>query len=145
MIRIALASCALALAAAPLIAQDAPPPSGTVALTPEQREAAIEAGAMRAMDQSLQNGGSDRRVHGEMGVEVGSRGERAAYGTMVAPIGQNGMAAISYGTGQGPRWHGRHGRDGGRYSGSSFGAAYSSDGASVPVPPPAEAENVNPD
>lgn len=146
MIRTALALCAFAFGAASAVAQDAPPPStGVVALSPEQREAALEAGAIRSRDESLQNGASDRRVHGEVGVEVGSRGERAAYGTMVAPIGQNGMAAISYGTGQGPRWHGRDGRYGGRYSGSSFGGAYSSDGAAAPVPAPADAESVNPD
>jgi len=142
MIRIAFFSCALVLLAVPVAAQDvSTPPSGTVMLTPEQREAAIEAGAMRAHDESLQNGGSDRRVHGEVGVEMGSRGERAAYGTLVAPIGQNGVAAISYGTGQGPRWRGRHWRS----QGSSIGMSYSNDTAPKPVSPPAETENVNPD
>jgi len=142
MIRTALASCAFALLAVPVMAQDAPPPPpGTVALTPEQREAAIEAGAVRARDESLQNGGSDRRGHGEMGVEIGSRGERAAYGTVVAPIGQNGMAAISYGTGQGPRWRGRNWRS----QGSSVGMSYSHDAAQTPAPTPADAENINPD
>jgi hypothetical protein len=97
----------------------------------------LEAGAARAADQSLQNGVSDRRVHGEVGVEIGSRGERAAYGTLVAPVGQNGVAAISYGTGQGPRWRDRHGR----FRSTSVSAGYSSDRA----PAPAEEENVNPD
>ena len=77
MVRTALPACALAFLAAPLAAQDASAPQpGIVALTPEQREAAIEAGAFR--NESLRNGASDRRVHGEMGVEIGSRGERAA-------------------------------------------------------------------
>ena len=145
MIRSLLALGTLAVFAAPAIAQDGSAPSGTIALTPEEREAAVEAGATRAAAESLRNGASDRRVHGEVGVEIGSRGERAAYGTLVAPVGQNGVAAISYGTGQGPRWHGRHGRGGGRYGGSSFGAAYSSDGAAAPVPSAADTENVNPD
>jgi len=142
MLRIAFCSCAIALLALPITAQDvSTPPSATVTLTPEQREAAIEAGAMRARDESLQNGASDRRVHGEVGVEIGSRGERAAYGTLVAPVGQNGVAAISYGTGQGPRWRGQHWRS----QGSSIGMSYSNDAAPRPVPAPAEEENVNPD
>ncbi len=132
----------MALIALPAAAQDAPAqPTDTVTLSPEQREAAIEAGAVRAHDESLQNGASDRRVHGEMGVEVGNRGQRAAYGTLVAPVGQNGMAAISYGTGQGPRWSGRRGR----FQGSSVGGAYSSDAPSAQAPASADAENVNPD
>lgn len=141
MIRSLLVVGVLAALTAPAVAQDAPAPSGTITLTPEERDAAIEAGAARAANQSLQNGASDRRVHGEMGVEVGSRGERAAYGTLVTPLGQNGMAAISYGTGQGPRWHGRHGR----FRSTSVGASYSNDGAETPGQAPADAENVNPD
>jgi len=130
----------LALLAAPIAAQEIPP-AGTIALTPEQREAALEAGAVRAADESLRGGAGDRRVHGEIGVEIGSRGERAAYGTLVAPIGQNGMAAISYGTGQGPRWHGRHHR----FRSTSVGASYSSDAASDLAVAPLAPENVNPD
>lgn len=138
MTRLLLAFGISALFALPAGAQDSSAaPASTVALTPEQRETALEAGAARAADQSLQNGAADRRVHGEVGVEIGSRGERAAYGTLVAPVGQNGVAAISYGTGQGPRWHGRHGR----FRSTSVSAGYSNDGA----PPPAEEENVNPD
>lgn len=142
MLRICLTACALSFIALPVAAQVAPaPPSDTVTLSAEQREAAIEAGAARAHDESLQNGTGDRRVHGEMGVEVGNRGQRAAYGTVVTPIGQNGMAAFSYGTGQGPRWSGRRGR----FQGSSVGAGYSNDAGPTPVPAPADAENVNPD
>jgi hypothetical protein len=140
MTRFLFALGALALAA-PAIAQDAPRPSDTIALTPEQREAALEAGETRAAEQSLANGARDRRLHGEVGVEIGSRGERAAYGTLVAPIGQNGVAAISYGTGQGPRWHGRRGR----FGGTSVSAGYSNDGAPTPAPAPSDEENLNPD
>lgn len=81
--------------------------SGTVALAPDQREAAIEAGAARAKADLLQNGVADRRPHGEIGIEMGSRGERAIYGTVVAPIGQNGVAALSYATGQSAGWPAR--------------------------------------
>ena len=99
----------LAAIATPCLAQSAyapPPPSGIVSLTPEQREAAIEAGATRATA-DLSGGTGDRRVHGEMGVEVGTGGERAIYGTAVVPIGQNGVAAFSYEQGQSARWKGR--------------------------------------
>jgi hypothetical protein len=91
--------------APPCLAQsvDIPRSSDVVALTPEQREAALEAGAARAATE-LSGGAGDRRVHGEMGVEVGTGGARAIYGTAVVPIGQNGVAAFSYGQGQGPRW-----------------------------------------
>jgi len=140
MIRLALALCACGALAGTAHAQDVTVPSGVVALTPEQREAALEAGAARAKDESLQYGASDRRVHGEVGVEVGSRGERGAYGIMVAPIGQNGMAAISYGTGQGPRWR-RHGR----YHGSSASGEITGGATPSAALPPTEAETVNPD
>lgn len=135
MTRLLLAICALCVT--PASAQTA---SGTVTLTPEEREAAIEAGAARANDISLQYGASDRRVHGEVGVEMDSHGERAAYGTLVAPVGQNGVAAFSYATGQGPRWHGR-----GRFHGSSVGGELSSGPSPAGAEPAAQADTVNPD
>jgi len=140
MIRLALTLSLFGTLAAPAQAQNAASPTGIFALTPEQREAALEAGAAQARDLSIQNGASDRRVHGEVGVEVGSRGERAAYGTLVAPIGQNGIVAISYGTGQGPRWHSR-----GRFHGSSMRGDISSEASAAPALPSADQENVNPD
>ena len=140
MTRLLLAFGPLAFLSVAASAQDVPP-RGTIALTPEQREAALEAGAVRATDKELQGGGGDRRVHGEIGVEIGSRGERAAYGTLVAPIGQNGMAAVSYGTGRGPRWHGRHGRFRSRSAGAGYSSGVSPDGFAEPL----DTENVNPD
>jgi hypothetical protein len=144
MIRLALTALALSAPGFAAQAQTSQPVSGTISLTPEQREAALEAGATRATDDLLQYGNGDRRVHGEIGVEVGSRGERAAYGTVVTPIGKNGVAAFSYATGQGPRWHRRHSRYG-RFQGSSIGAAYSNDAYAPTVAAPGEAESVNPD
>jgi len=40
-----------------------------------------------------------RQLHGEVGFGVGSRGERFAYGTVVAPLGDNGYAAFSFADG----------------------------------------------
>jgi hypothetical protein len=99
----------LAAIATPCLAQSAdalPSSSDIVSLTPEQREAALEAGAARGTA-DLAGSAGDRRVHGEMGVEVGTGGERAIYGTAVVPIGQNGVAAFSYEQGRSARWKGR--------------------------------------
>jgi hypothetical protein len=72
---------------------------GTVALSEDEREAALEAGATRAA-QELPINGLDRKVHGEVGMEVGTGGYRAMYGTAVVPLGQSGYAQFSFMTGQ---------------------------------------------
>lgn len=46
----------------------------------------------------------DRRVHGEVGVEIGTGGYRSIYGTMGAPIGDHGGAAVSFEAVRGPRY-----------------------------------------
>ena len=71
----------------------------TIALSDEEREAALEAGATRAA-QELPINGLDRKVHGEVGMEVGTGGYRAMYGTTVVPLGQTGYAQFSFETGQ---------------------------------------------
>ena len=123
-----IAGLLLALLAAPCFAQtsefvgapDADPFfSGTIPpdpalagavhrLSPEQREAAIEAGAARSANTIDGGEGPDRKIHGEVGVEVGTGGYRAAYGTAVVPVGDTGMAAISVETDRGNyRWRRR--------------------------------------
>ncbi len=72
---------------------------GTVSLTPEQREAALEAAATRS-GRELDGNGPDRKIHGEMGIEVGTGGERAMYGTAVVPLSDNATAAFSFETGR---------------------------------------------
>jgi len=108
------AALLLAFLAAPCGAQapvaDAPAPepffSGTIPpdpalagavhrLSPEQREAAIEAGAARSTLGIDGGNGPDRQIHGEMGVAIGTGGYRAAYGTAVVPLGDTGVAAVS--------------------------------------------------
>ena len=99
----------LALFAAPCLAQttispaplssatapDDPPPPGTARLTPEQREAALEEGAARA-EHLIDSGVSpDHRIHGEIGVEIGTGGSRAVFGSAVAPLGDRGAVAVS--------------------------------------------------
>lgn len=64
-------------------------------LSPEQREAAIEAGAARSAREIDGGNGPDRQIHGEMGVAIGTGGYRAAYGSAVVPLGDTGVAAVS--------------------------------------------------
>jgi len=85
---------------APAIAQDAAPlgydvPTGVVALSPEAREATLSAAAQQEHDLSI-NGGPGRKIHGEIGMEMGSRGYHALYGTAVVPLGQNATASFSF-------------------------------------------------
>jgi hypothetical protein len=67
--------------------------------TPERIEAAKEAAAVRKLgaDTEIMNGAaSDRRVHGEVGVAIGTGGYRSIYGTAVAPLGNDGVFAFSF-------------------------------------------------
>lgn len=107
-----IAALLLALLAAPCLAQtsDAPlaepffsgtmPPdpelAGVVRLTPEQREAAIEAGAVHSARAIDGNGAPDHKIHGEVGVEVGTGGARAVFGSAVVPLGDSAVAAFSF-------------------------------------------------
>ena len=71
---------------------------GTVRLTPEQREAALEYGAShpdRAIDGDAP---SDGKIHGEVGVAIGTGGYRSTYGSAVVPLGDTGAAAFSFQT-----------------------------------------------
>lgn len=84
---------ALMLIAAPAVAM-----ADTVSLTPEQAEAAKEAGAARnARNAQLGlESGQDRAIHGEMGVAVGTNGYRSMYGTAVVPLGDNAVLGLSF-------------------------------------------------
>jgi hypothetical protein len=67
--------------------------------TPQQIEAAKEAAAVRNMkaDNGVLNGSpSDRRVHGEVGVAIGTGGYRSVLGSAAMPLGQNGVFAFSF-------------------------------------------------
>jgi hypothetical protein len=72
----------------------------TIRLTPEQAEAAKEAGAtkrQKAAEGDLPDGlGGDRAVHGEVGVAVGTGGYRSMYGVVGVPLGDRGEAVIGY-------------------------------------------------
>jgi hypothetical protein len=41
-------------------------------------------------------GAPDRKIHGEMGVMIGSHGTRGAYGTAAIPLGDHAGAVVSF-------------------------------------------------
>jgi hypothetical protein len=89
-----ICSVALAItAAAPTFAAD------VVALSPAEREATLNAAAARNAD-DLPINGLSRKVHGEVGMAIGSNGYRSLYGTSVVPLGQTGTLVVSGGTSQ---------------------------------------------
>ena len=98
----------LSLLAGPALAQTqaAPAPDAApetagadvVRLSPQEREAAIEQGAARAARDAELAGAPDRKIHGEMGVEIGTGSTRAAYGSAIVPLGDTGMAAFAFET-----------------------------------------------
>lgn len=105
-----IATAILVAAAAPCLADAdvAPTPDpaaaqlsdNAVRLSPEQREAALEYGATRALREPPING-LNRKIHGEIGMEVSSNGGHALYGTTVVPIGDSGSASFSFLTSNG--------------------------------------------
>jgi hypothetical protein len=72
--------------------------AGVVRLSPQEREAAIEQGAARAARDAEHAVPSDRKIHGELGVEIGTGGTRAAYGSAIVPLGDTGVAAFAFET-----------------------------------------------
>jgi hypothetical protein len=78
--------------------------AGVVALSAEAREQALEAGASRGKDDL--GGGTKRGIHGEVGMEMGSHGTHALWGTAAVPLGDTGTAVVSVMTGsENYRWH----------------------------------------
>ena len=85
------AALGLALAA-PALADD------TIALSAQERAAVLDRAA--AGDGDLPLNGQGRKIHGEMGFEIGTRGTRALFGTTVVPLGETGSVALSFLTAQ---------------------------------------------
>ncbi len=106
-IKAVVAVAILGIVAAPSLAADTPDTApaatpapdvsadSTVRLSPDQREAALEYGATRALREPPING-LDRKIHGEMGMEIGSNGSHALYGTATVPLGESSSATISF-------------------------------------------------
>ena len=94
---------ALALAPAPAAAAQAalaaPASESERRLSPQQIEAVL-AEAARKREASERQGppigeAAPRSIHGEVGVSIGTGGHREVFGTAIAPIGDDGAAAIS--------------------------------------------------
>ncbi len=72
----------------------------TIRLTPEQAEAARDAGAARRAGSAslppVDTALSDRRVHGEVGLTVGTGGYRSFYGAAAVPLGDDGEVMLGY-------------------------------------------------
>jgi len=79
-------------AAAGVISSD-----GVVSLTPDERETALNSATGA---DNLGSATGLRAVHGEVGIEMDSRGGHAVYGTTVMPIGSSGFLALSFLNGQ---------------------------------------------
>ena len=86
--------------AAPALAESAP--EGTVVrLSPKAAEQAIEAGASSAVsddDMAMIENDYDRRIHGEVGMMIGTGGARGMFGTAAIPLGDNAGAIVSFST-----------------------------------------------
>ena len=77
--------------------------SDTVRLSPAQREEALEYGAARS-SRELPINGLDRKIHGEIGMEIGSNGSHAMFGTATVPLGDSGSATVSFLNANGGRY-----------------------------------------
>ncbi len=87
-----LAALALSLPSAALADSGA-----LVTLTPEQVEAAKEAGARRNAEAATLGieHGRDRAIHGEVGFAIGTGGYNALFGSAYAPIGDDAYLDLS--------------------------------------------------
>ena len=101
--RIAVVAATLLVSAISPFSARAEQVPGVIALTPQERAAVLDA-ASRRPDAGLGGIVPDRSAHGEVGFEIGSRGERALFGSTIVPLGDHGAAAFSFVTGQTGRW-----------------------------------------
>jgi hypothetical protein len=103
-LKLAIGTAILIAAAVPALADDVEPTpqlsSDSVRLSPEEREAAIEYGATRALREPPINGLA-QKIHGEIGMEVSSNGGHALYGTATVPLGESSSATFSFLTSNG--------------------------------------------
>jgi hypothetical protein len=92
----------IALLAAPIPAQEQ-----VYRLSDADKQTAIDAAAQRPESNTRlpivdgrAPGTSDKRLHGEVGMMMGTGGSRAIWGSTAIPLGDNGMAQFSFSTGR---------------------------------------------
>ena len=94
------AICLVALA--PIASAQTPtaaPESRVARLTPQEREALLDAGSEESADRAqaqAMGGDYERRIHGEIGAMIGTGGARGVFGTAVIPLGETGVAVVSF-------------------------------------------------
>jgi hypothetical protein len=77
-------------------------------LSPEAREAAIDAASRQPernpliLGQAPERAAQDRRIHGEIGLTIGTGGTRSVFGATMVPLGEDAAAAFSFSTGRFP-------------------------------------------
>ena len=78
--------------------QSTQPPS-EIRLSDEEKEKVLEAAAARKREHpgtiAEDAGPQPPQVHGEVGFTIGTGGYRSAYGSVYAPLGEDGFAAIA--------------------------------------------------
>jgi len=103
---IALALVAGSGASAAALAQSAAEPAApaaepvTMRLSDAERDAILdantEASAAAARGEPVEAEEQGRRIHGEVGVMLGTNGTRGVYGVADVPLGENGGATIAF-------------------------------------------------
>lgn len=97
---LALLLCCPAVAVAqtaPAPATTQPDPADTVRLTDEQRLAILDNATVESAQAARgEMVGADRRIHGEVGVMVGSHGTHSVYGVAEVPLGDNATATVAF-------------------------------------------------
>jgi hypothetical protein len=81
---------------APAAALAAPPPPSVQRLTDAQVEQILAEAAAKREAAEAAEGAPKPAIHGEVGVEVGTGGHRAAFGTAVVPLGSESVATVSF-------------------------------------------------
>lgn len=85
-----------ALLPASALAAPEPVPPAVQRLSESQVEQVLADAATKREAVEAETPNPKLAIHGEVGVEVGTGGHRAAYGTAVVPIGEDGQAAVSF-------------------------------------------------
>ena len=74
-------------------------PPQTYSLTPQQRADLLNASSRDPSKSPITEDlgdGSSRQIHGEVGVMIGTGGERGMFGTAAIPLGSDAGAVISF-------------------------------------------------
>ncbi|WP_165324272.1 hypothetical protein [Rhizorhabdus phycosphaerae] len=91
-LRHAFALAALLLASAAAQAEET-----VIALSPAEKEKLLDAAAQKPRPVGeLPVNGVIGKVHGQVGMFVGTGGARGVFGTAVAPVGETGQIAVSF-------------------------------------------------